>query len=114
MPPVVVELVIDKETKNTVRFVEDSDTPEVGMIYVPKATWMRQGSPHAHPPLRRARGRACRRGVTRKGAQRPRARTVSTLHPSGPSGEVMPLMERYGLHPRRWAAYARLRTSRAS
>ena len=28
----------EKQTKNTVRFTEDSETPKLGSIYVPKAT----------------------------------------------------------------------------
>lgn len=39
MPPINVDLVLEKETKNKVRFVEASGDETFGTIYVPKRTW---------------------------------------------------------------------------
>lgn len=33
----------EKQTKNTVRFTEDSETPKLGTIYVPKTTLQELG-----------------------------------------------------------------------
>jgi hypothetical protein len=44
---VTVELVREKETKNTIRFAEDGeeDSRRVGMIYLPKSTVAGLGDP---------------------------------------------------------------------
>lgn len=39
MPPISVDLVLEKETKNKVRFVEQSGDETFGTIYIPKVTW---------------------------------------------------------------------------
>lgn len=39
MPPISVDLVLEKETKNKVRFVEQSGDDTFGTIYIPKRTW---------------------------------------------------------------------------
>ena len=33
-----IKLVVDKETKNTIRFAEVGEEPKVGVIYIPKST----------------------------------------------------------------------------
>ena len=43
---IIVELVKEKETKNTVRFQEqDQLNPILGVIYVPKVTLQKLGNP---------------------------------------------------------------------
>lgn len=42
MPPISVDLVFEKETKNKVRFVEASGDETFGTIYIPKVTWTRE------------------------------------------------------------------------
>lgn len=45
MSDVTVTLVVDKETKNTVRYAEGGDAPRIGMLYIPKHTITEMGSP---------------------------------------------------------------------
>lgn len=42
---VTVTLVREKETKSTIRYVAEVDGADIGMLYVPKSTVTRLGSP---------------------------------------------------------------------
>lgn len=47
MPPITVELTLERETKNKVRFAEHHGEEQLGTIYLPKTTWDALGRPRA-------------------------------------------------------------------
>lgn len=42
---VTVSMSYDKETSRTIRYKEDSETPRIGVLYVPKSTLNEMGDP---------------------------------------------------------------------